>query len=196
MFSYCLYWVFNYLSLNWMCKCVPLSLSVFVFIRAGMDGVWGLCGRGFSVGTVHCDAKLLPRLDVWCSSIICICVWFLCNIQVYEPYLIIKKTLGQSLEWFCLFSCVAAVFCTTSLQMSQTLDIVKCTGFYCFAGFCFHRSFIKVIFHRAVFPLVVHVLVLLKMWVAWLCTHLGQHRGFVSVERCDEYLLIPDQRYI
>lgn len=52
--------------------------------------------------------------------------------------------------------CVAAVFCTTSLQMSETLDIVICTGFYCFAVFCFLRSFIKVIFHCTVFLLVVH----------------------------------------
>lgn len=51
----------------------------------------------------------------------------------------------------CRFMCDAAVFRTTSLQKSQTLDIVKCTGFYCFAGFCFHRSFIKVIFQRAAF---------------------------------------------
>lgn len=55
----------------------------------------------------------------------------------------------------CRFMCDAAVFRTTSLQKSQTLDIVKCTGFYCFAGFCFHRSFIKVIFQRAAFPPVV-----------------------------------------
>ncbi len=54
--------------------------------------------------------------------------------------------------FLCWFLCDAAVFRTTGLQKSQTLDIVKCTGFYCFAGFCFHRSFIKVIFHRAAFP--------------------------------------------
>lgn len=42
--------------------------------------------------------------------------------------------------------------------------IVKCTGLYCFADFCFHRSFIKVIFHCAAFPPVVGFLAPLCVW--------------------------------
>lgn len=134
--------------------CAALFLSIFVFIRAGVGGVWGLCGRGLSVKTLHCDAKLIPLFRHTVLLCICICVWFSCNIRVYEPYPIIYNLRPRPkpiMVFLCWFMCDAAVFRTTSLQKSQTLDIVKCTGFYCFAGFCFHRSFIKVIFHCATF---------------------------------------------
>lgn len=60
--------------------------------------------------------------------------------------------------------CDAAVVCTTGFLKSLTLDIVKCTGFYCFAVFCFHRSFNKVLFHSAAFPPFVYFLVLDVGW--------------------------------
>lgn len=76
-------------------------------------------------------------------------------------------------------------FAPLAFKKSQTLDIVKCTGFYCFAGFCFHRSFIKVIFHRAAFLPVVRCLVLDVGGVT------APTQGSF-----EEYLLIPDQKYI
>jgi len=104
-------------------------------------------------GTLHCDAKsyfLVSTYDA--PQHPHLCFDFSCNIRVYEPYPVVQNDNGGVR--------VAAGLRTAGLQRvkkSQTLDIVKCTGFYCFAGFCFVfiGVFIKVIFHLAAFPPVV-----------------------------------------
>lgn len=128
--------------------------------------------EGFLSGdiTLRCKApSLFGRVVLLRHLHLCLIFVQYLSIWTISYYKEKPWTMAKAYNGFvCLFLCVAAVFCTTSLQISQTLDIVKCTGFYCFAGFCFH-SFIKVIFHCAVLPPVVR---------AWLCTHSGQHYGF------------------
>lgn len=74
--------------------------GLFVLIQADVGGVWSLdlCGWDLSVGTLHCNVKLFTCFNIWCSTSICVCLeffffsfflFFLCNIPVYEPYLII-----------------------------------------------------------------------------------------------------------
>lgn len=154
--------------------------GLFVLIQADVGGVWSLdlCGWDLSVGTLHCNVKLFTCFNIWCSTSICVCLeffffFFFFSVQYPSIWTISNHmkhwSRAQACNGFaCWFMCDAAAFCTTCLQKSQTLDIVKCTGFQCFAGFCFHRSFIKFIFHCAAFLSVVFFLFCCLMWAEWL----------------------------
>lgn len=93
---------------------------------------------------------------------------FFVQYPIYDLHLILEATgPGPELINDCAvfwFLCRASEFLTTSLQ-AQTLNTVDCTGFSCCSDVSFHRSFIKLIFHSAVFLLVVYFS--LQLW----CNH-------------------------
>lgn len=114
--------------------------GLFVLIQADVGGVWSLdlCGWDLSVGTLHCNVKLFTCFNIWCSTSICVCLEFFFFSFFPVQYPSIWTISNHMKHWSraqacngfaCWFMCDAAAFCTTCLQKSQTLDIVKCTGF-------------------------------------------------------------------
>lgn len=75
---------------------MPLFSGICVFIKTGTDRFGGLCGRGLSVGTCHCNAKVSFFVDVRCSPASA-------SVLIFVQYPMLCKTLGH-VETFLRFS--------------------------------------------------------------------------------------------
>lgn len=174
--------------------------GLFVLIQADVGGVWSLdlCGWDLSVGTLHCNVKLFTCFNIWCSTSICVCLeffflfsFFLCNIPVYEPYLIIWNIGPGPKPVMVLPAGLCVMQLHFALPAFRSLRHWILSNVQAFAGFCFHRSFIKFIFHCAAFLSVVFFLFCCLMWAEWLLRlHRPMDFFFPSSKRQENFLIL------
>lgn len=136
-----------------------LFLSVFGFfflykqVWAKLGGRGGLYVQRFISRdiTLRLQSYVLV-LDMRCTRApasvfdFCAISKYMNHVLLYKPEALSKAyncLFLVSFMWFVFFCFLWLYFCTTSLQKSQTLDIVKCTCFYCFCWLLFSGVLLK-----------------------------------------------------